>query len=1258
MISKKILLLLVFIVGISYVTSPLNAENKDKNSSAKSLRKVNGDPIRTYLDINNLSTVFKNDGISDIDKDEKNSGLVYPKGSGKTACFESGFIWGCYIGNDPQVRVGGSTYRSSMKPGKILSPGVAESPDLPKNRIYRIRPDVYPGGPKVDLSMEATNENSSVAAVRAQYEKDWTEWPATDGAPYTDKNNNGKYDPDVDIPGVPGANQTIWYVCNDVDAQQSVYLYGTNPCGIELQVTVWAYSQTGALGNMFFRKYKMINKGKDPLKDVIVSYWADVDLGNSTDDFSGCDTTLSLGYCYNANASDATYSPLPPPATGFDFFQGPLIKGVQGQDLNKNGVDDADDYGITNGQKVGPGYINLPMTSFYYFARGDASVTDPTLGSTDGATQFYNFMQGKVGKTGKFFVDPNTGKNTTFVVPGDPQTGTGWLDGQVIPADDRRQGQASGPFQMAVGDTQEIVVAEIVAGAIPGMDRLSAVGLLKFYDKQAQLVYDNNFDLPVAPPAPEVSVSALDKEIVLDWGSNLSKVQATESSNNKGYKFQGYNVYQLPSATASVSEGKRLQTYDIIDGVTKIKDSNFDATTGEVVNIAVQFGNDVGIQRYLDIKTDAIKGGTPLINGIKYYFAVTAYSYNSDPNAVPNNLENPLNIITIIPHSADPGISIPTKTGDYKGITHTGLADGSVDVNIVDPAKVTGHAYQVYFSQRQEVRNENGDWVASASKRINNYKGIKNVDTLTGSSIDVTASYGPQSGTYVLNFTLTNSAPDENGIDGIKLTFPDNVTIESCPGFTTYYNGVDITPSIQGHSIILGDVSGAQSKSGSFGDGDFWTATIKAPGIPIPVDWYLYDDGASGGAVDVSGTTTITAVGKFSRLAKYWNLKDSTTQQVKLVNQSVINGKDLYPLRDDIQTSLGTSSATIVDGLQLNLNVGYAAPIEFFSTDLTPGPNSKTQLTNSGSTSTLDFENYTIYGTATSTALEGFGFGTDDVNELQKDYILKFTGVWDSTVKNGQKIYFIKSGGQLATIFKAADLSTHPLNPNPGTNKPFLIRIPFEVWSKDDNRQVNLMFRDRMQTETDNPFYSWLPTNRNYVILVNSAYDSLNPIATTSDAANAATWVLVMYGTNYSLGDQVTISYANPIQIGKDVYTFKTNASSYSKTLAKEAVNKINVFPNPYYGTNSEELNKYNRFVTFSHLPNKATIRIFNLAGVLVKTINHDALSQFERWDLANNSGLPVASGLYIAYIDIPDLGTSKILKIAIIQEQQILDRF
>jgi len=42
-----------------------------------------GEPIRAYLNLNNVSTIFKNDGISDIDAFQQNSGFVFPKGTGK-----------------------------------------------------------------------------------------------------------------------------------------------------------------------------------------------------------------------------------------------------------------------------------------------------------------------------------------------------------------------------------------------------------------------------------------------------------------------------------------------------------------------------------------------------------------------------------------------------------------------------------------------------------------------------------------------------------------------------------------------------------------------------------------------------------------------------------------------------------------------------------------------------------------------------------------------------------------------------------------------------------------------------------------------------------------------------------------------------------------------------------------------------------------------------------------------------------------------
>ena len=276
-----------------------------------------GEPSRAYLNLNKISTIFKNNGISDIDINEAGSGFVFPKGSGKTAVYISGFLWGAYAGNDPEVRVGGSTYWSGLQGGKILSPGVAEDPDAGHVRIYRVRPDVYPGGPAVDLSVEAIDEGKSEAEIRAQYELDWVEWRAQDGAPFDDVDSNGLYDHNIDVPGVPGASQTIWFVANDLDAALTTSFYGSLPLGIEYQATYWAYNYNIFLDNVYFRKYRLINKSETPFNDMYISFFSDEDIGNLSDDFVGCDTTLNMAFAYNSEENDFVYDPLSPPGNWF-----------------------------------------------------------------------------------------------------------------------------------------------------------------------------------------------------------------------------------------------------------------------------------------------------------------------------------------------------------------------------------------------------------------------------------------------------------------------------------------------------------------------------------------------------------------------------------------------------------------------------------------------------------------------------------------------------------------------------------------------------------------------------------------------------------------------------------------------------------------------------------------------------------------------------------------------------------------------------
>ena len=684
-----------------------------------------GDPIWAYLNLNNISTVFRNNGISDIDVNQQNSGFVFPKGFGKTAVYTSGLLWGAKIPGDPQARVGGSAYDTGLQGGKILSTGVAEDPNDPHVRIYRVRPDVYPGGPPVDLSWEAYDEGKTELEVRAQYELDWTEWRAIDGAPFEDIDGNGSYNPNVDIPGVHGANQTIWFVANDLNAANTTNLYGALPIGIEYQATYWEYKNGNFLDNLLFRKYKLINKSIYPFNDMYISMWSDPDIGNSGDDFVGCDTTLNMVYAYNVSEFDQVYDPHPPPAVGFDLLRGPTLGGNQ----------------------------NLPMTAAYYFTNGDPNIGDPPQGDIDGSTQFYNFFQGKYGLSGQYFINPVTGLFTPFALSGNPITGEGWIDGLECGPGDRRVGLASGPFNMAIGDTQEVVVAEIAA---IGINRLNAYRILKFYDALAQDLYNNNFNLySYTPPKPQIPNTALNGttwKIKLNWDEDTASVALIENFNQDGYSFQGYNVYQLASPLPIKENAVRIATFDIIDGVTTIPGIIMDPETGLPINGIQQYGSDSGVERNLMTNYDYVED-TYMRVGKKYYFGVTAYAYNSDPQANPNNSESLMQVIEAVFYDSIGGASY----GDSIAVNHSqGSGDANVYVVVDDPTQLTGDDYEVFFNQQQYYRNEFGEWIPG-------FPGLSDgPDTLTGSSIDMTAVYGPVAGSLEINCLLDLVSPDYN----------------------------------------------------------------------------------------------------------------------------------------------------------------------------------------------------------------------------------------------------------------------------------------------------------------------------------------------------------------------------------------------------------------------------------------------------------------------------------------------------------------
>ncbi|MGY8788365.1 MAG: hypothetical protein ACKVH5_08740, partial [Fidelibacterota bacterium] len=166
-----------------------------------------------------------------------------------------------------------------------------------------------------------------------------------------------------------------------------------------------------------------------------------------------------------------------------------------------------------------------------------------------------------------------------------------------------------------------------------------------------------------------------------------------------------------------------------------------------------------------------------------------------------------------------------------------------------------------------------------------------------------------------------------------------------------------------------------------------------------------------------------------------------------------------------------------------------------------------------------------------------------------------------------------------------------------------------------------------------------------------------------TDGGSAA---LPIAGNYDKYGVQLTESHYFKFTTAKgntnsDFFTFTTPKSMATDSSAKVDLDKINVFPNPYYANNSQETNRFDHFVTFNHLPDDGsdvTIKIYSIDGVLVRKLESNTnTDQYLRWDLRNSSDLPVASGPYVAYVKAGAHG-EKVIKLFVIQRNQVVQYY
>ena len=214
------------------------------------------------------------------------------------------------------------------------------------------------------------------------------------------------------------------------------------------------------------------------------------------------------------------------------------------------------------------------------------------------------------------------------------------------------------------------------------------------------------------------------------------------------------------------------------------------------------------------------------------------------------------------------------------------------------------------------------------------------------------------------------------------------------------------------------------------------------------------------------------------------------------------------------------------------------------------------------------------------------------------------------------------------------------------------IEVNFRVYNVSEDREIAFALDEK--DGTDGVFSGFTDKSRTdkIIFLEKNEKDSL--IVTWSmNLSQAGADSLT---TNPLPGDELNIVMLKPF-LSRDVFQFTLKAQTVNAEQAKADLNLIRVVPNPYVVSNSwEPLNPYTsgrgpRELHFINLPPKCNIKIFNIRGQLVQTIEHDEpiWNGTEIWNMQTKDRLDIAYGVYIYHVEAHELG-HRIGKFAIIK--------
>lgn len=362
-----------------------------------------------------------------------------------------------------------------------------------------------------------------------------------------------------------------------------------------------------------------------------------------------------------------------------------------------------------NGVNFGNNIIDderFGMRRFVYYQNSSNSI----YGEPNKASDYYNYLRGywmngqRMRYGGNGCNTGTTSLDCDFMFPGDsdpwhwgtdgnvpdinPDSWTEVTSGSDVTPGDRRFMQSAGPFTLKPGALNYITVGIPFAQASSG-SAWESVEQLRQIDDVCQALFENCFKVLDGPDAPTITCQELNNEIILylhydnpesnNYNEKYSEIDPSivksyvvdentyeYSEDQRSYKFEGYQIYQLVDSKASIADigdvtkAKLVAQcdienyYDAVDHVDTILQSDgtyrYDTTfntnpslpigtlvnfetntaTGLLTGTVMVNGANRGIQHVFRITTDQFATGvnTNLVNNKEYYFVAVAYAQN------------------------------------------------------------------------------------------------------------------------------------------------------------------------------------------------------------------------------------------------------------------------------------------------------------------------------------------------------------------------------------------------------------------------------------------------------------------------------------------------------------------------------------------------------------------------------------------------------------------------------------------------------